>query len=196
MHRATSGLFVLMPQAVRDDQAAKAAFDCYVVPEIDVLLRVATSITGSATDAEDLVQDTLLRAYRAIHRFDGRHPRAWLLTILRNAQRNRVRRRRPELLKDPDVTLPAVIDASEGGGSAESVVVDQMFDATVERAYTDLPERFRRVVALVDIGGLTYQEAARALGIPMGTVMSRLHRGRRRIRQQLVAAGVAPRRPQ
>ena len=75
-----------------------ARFNEYVVPELDVLYRVAYSITRNKTDAEDLVQDTMLRAYRAIERFDGRYPRAWLLTIMRNAQINRVRRKRPELL--------------------------------------------------------------------------------------------------
>ena len=81
---------------------AEAAFARYVLPEVDVLYRVALSITRNKADAEDLVQDTMLRAFRAIERFDGRHPRAWLLTIMRNAQINRVRRRRPGLLNDPD----------------------------------------------------------------------------------------------
>ena len=81
--------------------AADAAFARYVTPELDVLYRVALSITRKPADAEDLVQDTLLRAYRSIERFDGRYPRAWLLTIMRNAQINRVRRKRPELLREP-----------------------------------------------------------------------------------------------
>jgi RNA polymerase sigma-70 factor (ECF subfamily) len=74
-----------------DEQVQKAAFDQYVVPEIEVLYRVARSITRNPTDAEDLVQDTLLRSYRAVGRFDGRLPRAWLLSFLRNALVYRVR---------------------------------------------------------------------------------------------------------
>lgn len=184
-----------MQHAVQsDDQVAKAAFERFVVPEIDVLLRVAVTITRNATEAEDLVQDTLLRAYRSIHGFDGAHPRAWLLTIMRNAQRNRVRRRRPELLNEPDVVLPQLPDPAWHEGSAETIVVGEMFDATVERAYHDLPQRFRQAVDLVDIGGLSYQQAADTIGVPVGTIMSRLHRGRRRIREQLGRAGFAPRR--
>lgn len=157
-----------------------------------MLLRVAMARTRNAADAEDLVQDTLLRAFRAIDRFDGRHPRAWLLTILRNAQVNRVRRRRPSLLRDPD-TSEHLQDRSETHPSAEAVVVGQAFDGTVEDAFAHLPTRFRRVVELVDIYGLSYQEAASVLGVPIGTVMSRLHRARERIRTRLAAAGLAPR---
>ncbi|MGH9130761.1 MAG: RNA polymerase sigma factor, partial [Acidimicrobiales bacterium] len=79
-------------------------FERFVVPELAVLLHVARTMTAQEHDAEDLVQDTLLRAYRAIDRFDGAHPRAWLFTIMRNANANRHRRRRPALLEDPAAT--------------------------------------------------------------------------------------------
>jgi RNA polymerase sigma-70 factor (ECF subfamily) len=133
------------------------------------------------------VQETLLRAYRAIDGFDGRHPRAWLLTILRNTHINRNRRRRPELLSDTD----------GGSDRLAQVAGDEQTDATVDaevqRALADLDERFRRVVELVDIDGLSYADAAEVLGIPTGTVMSRLHRARGRIRDRLARAGIAPR---
>ena len=177
-----------------EPSAADAAFERYVLPEMEILLRVATSITRDPVDAEDLVQETVLRAYRAIERFDGRHPRAWLLTIMRNAQINRVRRKRPELMRDPDATMARIADSGEGGESAEALVVGPTFDAVVETAYRSLPEKFRVVVELVDLNGLAYQEAADVLDIPVGTVMSRLHRARNRIRDQLVAADLAPRR--
>lgn len=184
-----------MPESVRrGEQEAHRAFQRYVLPEIDVLLRVATSITRDPVDAEDLVQDTLLRAFRAIEAFDGGHPRAWLLTIMRNAQRNRTRRRHPELLQNPDAVLGQVPDRGAHAGSAEGIVMDTTFDAAVEDAFRGLPERSRKIVRLVDIDGLSYQEAARVLGVPMGTVMSRLHRGRRRIREHLGALGVSLRR--
>lgn len=176
----------------RDEVAAKAKFDKYVLPEVDVMFRVAMSLTRNTADAEDLVQDSLLRAYRAIDRFDGRYPRAWLLTILRNAQINRVRRKRPELLRDPDATMARVADTSVDGKTAEELVVDQGFDPEVEAAFEGLPEKFRTVVQLVDIDGLSYQEAADRVGIPVGTIMSRLHRARKRIRHQLEAAGLGP----
>jgi RNA polymerase sigma-70 factor (ECF subfamily) len=183
------------PHASARRSAAEAAFERYVLPEMEVMLRVATSITHDPVDAEDLVQETVIRAYRAIERFDGRHPRAWLLTIMRNAQINRVRRRRPELMRDPDATMARMADAGEGGESAEALVVGRTFDAVVERAFRSLPEKFRLVVELVDLDGLAYQEAADVLDIPVGTVMSRLHRARNRIRDQLVADDLAPRRP-
>lgn len=164
-----------------------ARFQEYVVPEIDVLFRVAYSITRNKADAEDLVQDTMMRAYRAIERFDGKYPRAWLLTIMRNAQVNRVRRKRPELMHDPDETMARVADESAEGADAESQLMDQEFEAPIESALAALPVKFRSVVELVDLNELSYQEAADALGVPVGTVMSRLHRARRNIRAHLEA---------
>jgi RNA polymerase sigma-70 factor (ECF subfamily) len=165
-----------------------ARFNEYVVPELDVLYRVAYSITRNKSDAEDLVQDTLMRAYRAIERFDGRYPRAWLLTIMRNAQVNRVRRKRPELMHDPDETMARMADESADAADAETQLMDKEFEAPVEAALAALPEKFRKVVELVDLNQLSYQEAADALGIPVGTIMSRLHRARRNIRQHLEAS--------
>jgi RNA polymerase sigma-70 factor (ECF subfamily) len=169
----------------------EAAFELYVLPEVDVLLRVALSMTRNAADAEDLVQDTMLRAFRGISRFDGRYPRAWLLTILRNAHVNRNRRRRPELLRDADAgTSTSILETQTPYDSAEEIAVGQSFDHVVEDALARLPDRYRRVVELVDIEGLSYRGAAESLGVPVGTVMSRLHRARRRIRDQLVASGI------
>ena len=165
-----------------------ARFNEYVVPELDVMYRVAYSITRNKVDAEDLVQDTLLRAYRAIERFDGRYPRAWLLTIMRNAQVNRVRRKRPELMHDPDKTMAQQADESAEAADAETQIMDQTLSAPIETALNSLPDKFRSVVELVDINELSYKEAADVLGIPVGTVMSRLHRARRNIRQQLEAS--------
>ena len=178
--------------AAASDQQKRDAFATYVVPEIDVLLRVARTLVPRAADAEDLVQDTLLRAYRAIDSFDGAHPRAWLLTIMRRAEINRNRRRRPDLLDDPDAQTEALSD--DGAGSPEALVVGATFDAVVGEALDALPDKFREVVELVDINGLSYAEAAELIGVPVGTVMSRLHRSRTRIRKRLAAAGLAPRK--
>ena len=156
-----------------------------------MLLRVARSLTRNDADAEDLVQDTLLRAYRAIDRFDGRHPRAWLLTILRNTHINRNRRRRPELLRDTDGGVDRI--GQLAGDDTTDAMIDVAFDAEVEAALASLDEPFRAVVELVDIDGLSYAETAQRLGIPTGTVMSRLHRARGRIRDHLERAGIAPR---
>lgn len=172
-----------------------AAFAAYVKPEIEVCFRVAVSITRSTVDAEDLVQDTLLRAYRSIGRFDGRHPRAWLLTILRNAQINRTRRRRPGLLRDPDDAMRvAADDAGAAHTEPEEQFMSGLLDPDVEAAFVELSDRFRAVVELVDVDGLSYAEAAGVLDVPVGTVMSRLSRARRRMRNHLARRGYPGRR--
>ncbi len=158
-------------------------FDAFVVPEIPVLLRVATTLTGNSHDAEDLLQDTLVRAYRFLDSFDGTHPRAWLLTILRNTNANRNRRRRPGLFPDGNISDSALSMATTP--SAEDLVTEPVLDAALEVALTRLSPKHAQVVALVDIAGLTQDEAALALDLPIGTVMSRLHRARRRLREDL-----------
>jgi RNA polymerase sigma-70 factor (ECF subfamily) len=171
-----------------EDDARSVAFRRYVEPEVAVLYRVAVSLTRHHADAEDLVQDTLLKAYRAADRFDGAYPRAWLLTILRNTHRNRLRTRLPALLREGENG-----DLLEGAvRSAEDLVVDAQFEAVVVEALQALPTIHRVIVQLVDVDGLSYAEAADALGVPRGTVMSRLHRARARIRTRLADAGLVP----
>jgi len=174
-----------------EDPAAARAFQRYVLPEIEVLLRVAHSLTRNHAEAEDLVQDTLLRAYRGLGGFDGRHPRAWLLTILRNTHINRNRRRRPELLRDPDTATDRMI--STASPERTDAGIDDVIDAEIVRALESLDDPFRQVVELVDVDGLSYAEAAEVLDVPVGTVMSRLHRARSRIRDRLDEVGFAPR---
>lgn len=184
---------VLERAPLNDSASGDAAFERYVLPEVEVMLRVARSLTRNRADAEDLVQDTLIRAYKAIDRFDGRHPRAWLLTILRNTNINRNRRRRPELLRDPDVQLERLAQSPEDDEAARpDRFVDLEFDADLETALASLNEPFAEVIELVDIDGLAYAEAAEVLGIPVGTVMSRLHRARKKIREHLRRTGAAP----
>lgn len=163
-------------------------FVAYVVPEIEVALRVARTMTATLAEAEDLVQDALVRALRGIDGFDGRHPRAWLLTIVRNTHINRNRRRRPGLLDDPDA--PGVEVRVGRSPSAEDLATAEALDGPVAAALASLGDDARAVVELVDVAGLTYAEAAEALDVPIGTVMSRLHRARRRIRDLLAAEGI------
>lgn len=160
-----------------------ARFDAIVVPEIPVMWRAAWSITGNTHEAEDLMQDALLRAYRFLDGFDGRHPRAWLLTILRNTHTNRNRRRRPSLLADGNI--PESSPSTPSAASAETEATTDEFDERIEAALARLSPKLRRVVCLVDVSGLRYDEAAAVLGIPPGTVMSRLHRARHHIRGDL-----------
>lgn len=162
-----------------------------MLPEIEMLLHVANTLTRHHAEAEDLVQDTLLRAHRAIAGFDGRYPRAWLLTILRNTHINRNRRRRPELLRQTDTDRLAAMAADD----RTDAIVDNDLDVEILQALNALDDPFRRVVELVDVDGLSYAEAAEVLGVPVGTVMSRLHRARSRIRDRLDRAGLVPRSP-
>jgi RNA polymerase sigma-70 factor, ECF subfamily len=171
------------------DSTRDVRFREQVLSELDVLYRVARRMTGDAIAAEALVQDVLLRAYRAFDRFDGRYPRAWLLTILRNAHVNRLRRRRPDLLDDEVAhRLPASGPDGRVEGTAEQALHDD-FDPIVREALAALSTKHRAVIALVDLDGLTYREAADLLGVPAGTVMSRLHRARRKVRDRLEAHG-------
>ncbi|UGY90947.1 RNA polymerase sigma factor [Streptomyces gobiensis] len=177
------------------DAHRQQAFADHVLPEIEVLLRVAFSLTSQPADAEDLVQETLLRAYRAVDRFDGQHPRAWLLTIMRRTAFNRHRRRRPRLLDDPDTDLERLTPHPDSpSATPEDLVVGRTFEEVVDTAFWALSLRDRQVVRLVHIDGLSYAETAELLGVPAGTVMSRLHRARKRIRDELSAAGMGPQR--
>ena len=168
-------------------RGADEAFRRHVVPELAVLLRVARRLAGDATTAEDLVQETLLRAYRAVDRFDGRYPRAWLLTIMRNTWRNMHRRTRPQLLRDGDAIAAVAVEGSHDDMPEQ--VVEQMLDPDLAAGLRALSDDHRAVVLLVDVDGLTYRQAAEVLGVPAGTVMSRLHRARARLRRRLERSG-------
>ena len=176
----------LLPSTSSAQPTGEHAFAVWVEPEIEVLLRVAHSLTGSWADAEDVVQETLIRAFRAIDGFDGRHPRAWLLTILRRTHLNSLRRSRPLLVEDHALERrrPAFGQAASVA-SPEDVVGDALLDDDVEAALLSLDPKFRTAVLLVDVNQLSYAEAAETLDVPVGTLMSRLSRGRARLRKQL-----------
>lgn len=175
------------------EAARRDAFSRYVEPEIPVLLRVSMSLTGSAADAEDVVQETLIRAYRALDRFDGAHPRAWLLTILRHTASNMRRRTRPDLVAEWDhLADPTPAFGAARPQTPQDAVLAGVLDEDLQRAITSLDPRFGTVLVMVDVHGLSYGECAEALGIPVGTVMSRLSRARDRMRKHLKASGRLP----
>lgn len=174
--------------AIGAHAARTSAFAEYIEPEIDVLLRVARTLTGGWADAEDLVQDTLIRAYRALGSFDGAHPRAWLLTILRNTNINSHRRQRPDLLDDGDSLerhTPAF--GASATPSPEQAVTDRELGEDLHSAVAALNPKFSTVLLLVDVDELSYAEVADVLGIAVGTVTSRLSRARKRLRSDLNA---------
>jgi RNA polymerase sigma-70 factor, ECF subfamily len=178
--------------ALRASAEFKARFEAEVQPYFDTLLRGARRMTFNASDAEDLVQDTLMHAYVGFRTFQpGTNIQAWLFRILRNQSINayRTKQRRPEELLAEDFTDQML--AAEGAHSssaprsAETEVLQALPDSDVTAALLQLPEGLRATVFYADVEGLSYREIAAILHIPVGTVMSRLHRGRNRLRDLL-----------
>lgn len=158
------------------------------------LYSAALRMTRNQADAEDLVQETYLRAYRGFDSFtDGTNLRAWLYRILTNTYINtyRARQRRPtetDLEDVEDMYLYrrlASLDSVLANRSAEDQLFDLLTDDEVKRALEELPENFRLPVLLADVEGFSYKEIAEMLDIPIGTVMSRLHRGRKAMQKSL-----------
>ncbi len=169
-----------------ESKTQRLGFTESVRPEIPILLHVARSYNSA--DAEDLVQETLTKAFRAWDKFDGRYLRAWLLTILRNTAINAGRKRIPSLTGDSE-TLEQQPDSSLAA-SPQDLLESNDFVANVKKAILGLSSHYRNAVELVDIDGLSYQEAADVMGIPVGTIMSRLHRGRRQVKEVLAKQGL------
>jgi RNA polymerase sigma-70 factor (ECF subfamily) len=168
-----------------------ATFERQALPHLDSMYRVALRLTGEPARAQDLVQDAMLKAFRAWGQFrPGSNARAWLLTILRNEFISNYRRgkRGPafvELDAEPHAIYRAVADSDPEGQFFRSIV-----DQRVQQALLDLPDEFREVIVLSDVEGLPYAEISGIAGIPIGTVKSRLFRGRRLLQTALYAHAV------
>jgi len=171
----------------------KRRFQEDALPLLDSLYAGALRMTRNPADAEDLVQETMLRAYRAFDRFEaGTNLKAWLFRIMTNAYINTYRKKQREPKKvsseevedfdlyrelknhDPDITR-----------SPESVVLDSIVDTDIIEALDDLPDQFRMAVLLSDLQDFSYAEMAEIMDVPLGTVMSRLHRGRKALQKRL-----------
>lgn len=162
------------------------------------LYGAALRMTRNPSDAEDLVQETYLKAYRAFGSFqEGTNLKSWLYKILTNTFINsyRSKRRRPAMSELEDVEDLYLyhrlggLEAAAAGRSAEDLVLDHITEAEVKAAVESLPEQFRLAVLLADVEGFSYKEIADILDVPMGTVMSRLHRGRRSLQKALHTFG-------
>ena len=156
----------------------------------DQVYRVARHLVGSRDEAEDLVQETYARAFRSWRSFTpGTNLRAWLLRILTNLNIDRGRRiqRQPDQqpLEEGDYFLYNKLEETTDGPTDEERVVQRLSQNDVVSALSEVPHDFRDVVVLVDIGDFTYADAAQILDIPIGTVMSRLHRGRKALQKRL-----------
>ena len=174
--------------------ADQADFAEQAMPLMGSLYSGALRMTRNPADAEDLVQETYLKAYRAFGSFqEGTNLKAWLYRILTNTFINtyRAKKRRPDesdLDEVEDLYLYrrlGGLEAAEVGRSAEDELLDHVTDAEVKEAIESLPEQFRVAVLLADVEGFSYKEIAEILDIPIGTVMSRLHRGRKGLQKRL-----------
>ena len=174
-----------------EDPALRERFERDVLPLLPNLYGAALRLTRNPQDAEDLLQETYLRAFRGFGGFqEGTNLRAWMYRILTNTFINSYRKKQREPLTVPeddieDWYLYDKIGEAGVEASAETKVLEKIPDEDVQRALEELPEGFRMAVLLADVEGFSYKEIAEILGIPIGTVMSRLHRGRKALQKAL-----------
>jgi len=179
------------PPGFEDDGVP--AFEREALACIDSLYGTALRLTGNPADAEDLVQDTYLKAFRSSHQFQpGTNLKAWLFTILHNTFLNRRRR----AVKEPVGVEPEEIERAVSSGfggrveTPEQLLMRDSLDGDLQAALDGLPENFRQAVWLRDVEEFSYAEIAKALDVPIGTVMSRISRGRRLLYERLTGAKV------
>lgn len=168
--------------------ASQRAFEREAVPQMDVLYNFALRMTNNPADAEDLLQETFLKAFRFWDSYqEGTNIRAWLFRIMKNSYINRYRKesREPETVDYDETKIGyAVAEGAEPAETRQSVFRNLLEDDLAE-AIARLPDDFRTVLILCDIEGLSYEEIAEFVDIPLGTVRSRLHRARRILRKEL-----------
>jgi RNA polymerase sigma-70 factor, ECF subfamily len=185
------------PRRLATEARDRVRFEEEALELSDQVYRVARRLVGSPDEAEDLMQETYARAFRSWQSYTpGTNLRAWLLRILTNLNIDRGRRkqRTPETqpLEEGDYFLYNRLEESSGDGSNDAErVVERLSQDDVVSALSAVPHDFRDVIVLVDIGDFSYADAAQILDIPVGTVMSRLHRGRRILKRELAETATA-----
>jgi RNA polymerase sigma-70 factor, ECF subfamily len=180
---------------IAEDARDRVRFEEEVLELADQVYRVARRLVSTREEAEDLVQETYARAFRSWRSYTpGTNLRAWLFRILTNLNIDRGRReqRAPDTqpMEEGDYYLYNRLEETTSGAEDEERVVERLSQDSIVDALSAVPHNYRDVVVLVDIGDFSYQDAAQILDIPIGTVMSRLHRGRRFLKQELAEAAV------
>ncbi|MGJ9402461.1 sigma-70 family RNA polymerase sigma factor [Arthrobacter sp. KK5.5] len=182
----------MVPDGAETEEQRRERFERDAMQYVDQLFSAAMRMARNPSDAEDLVQEAYTKAYSAFHQYKpGTNLKAWLYRILTNTYINLYRKRQREPLRanTDNVEDWQMAQAAEhtptGLRSAEAEALDHLPDSDVKDALQSIPEEFRLAVYFADVEGFAYKEVAEILGIPMGTVMSRLHRGRKQLRELL-----------
>ena len=171
-------------ESVLDNLASNSNFEQAVAPHIDAAYNLARWLTRNDDDASDVAQESLLRALRFFDGFRGGAFRPWLLTIVRNTYLTWIQKNQPQAL------TPLEDDTESRGANPEELLLERVDGERLRRALDDLPREYREVIVLRELEELSYKEIAEIAGIPIGTVMSRLARARRRLQEAVAQGGV------
>lgn len=180
-----------MAQLTKDEVQKQEDFEDEIIPHLDAMYNFALRLTSDPNDAEDLVQDTIVKAFRFFSSYEkGTNAKAWLFRILKNSYINNYRKKSKQPNQVDYDEVSSFYETIRADRTDTSDLEDRMFreliDDDISNALEDLPEDFRTVVLLCDVEGFTYEEIANMLDVPIGTIRSRLHRGRNLLKAQLM----------
>lgn len=180
-----------MENLTKEEAQKQEDFNEEILPHLDAMYNFALRLTTDPNDAEDLVQDTIVKAYRFFSSYEkGTNAKAWLFRILKNSYINNYRKKskKPNQVDYDEVATfyETIRDERTDTSDLEDKMFRELIDDDISNALDELPEDFRTVVLLCDVEGFTYEEIANMLDVPIGTIRSRLHRGRNLLRTQLL----------
>jgi len=180
-----------MAELTKDEVQKQEDFEEEIIPHLDAMYNFALRLTSDPNDAEDLVQDTIVKAFRFFSSYEkGTNAKAWLFRILKNSYINNYRKKSKQPNQVDYDEVSSFYETIRADRTDTSDLEDRMFreliDDDISNALEELPEDFRTVVLLCDVEGFTYEEIANMLDVPIGTIRSRLHRGRNLLKAQLM----------